>query len=256
VQQLQQIKQQLQAPQWKDVLALLRDDLQRAYRIDIETNSTVEPEAAEDQQQIQEVLATLSQVLQGISPLVVKGVLPFEAAQVLLLTIIRRFRFGSELEDTIKAMQPPKPEDDGHAAEVAQLQQQMAAQQMQAQQQTAQQELQVKSMAADKAVMEKNLDLQLRELQLKADQEALARNKQAFEQHATMREQFHAAKLSPEAQSLEMRKIQAERETEKMKMAVQKDTELQKAMIDKDAKIEVARIAAQAQKEKPAPVAA
>src|SRR6185295_824862 len=183
-----------------------------------------------------------------IGPLVQKGVLPFEAAQVMLLTIVRRFRFGVELEDTIKAMQPPKPEDDGHAAELAQMQQQMASQQMQAEQKTAQHELQVKSMAAEKAVMEKNLDLQLRELQLKADQEALARDRDAFEKHATMREQFHAAKLSPEAQSLEMRKIQAERETEKMKMAVTKETELQKALIDKDAKIEVAKIAAQAQK--------
>jgi hypothetical protein len=40
---------QLSVPVWEQVLATLKDDTQRAYRIDIETNSTVEPEAVEDQ---------------------------------------------------------------------------------------------------------------------------------------------------------------------------------------------------------------
>ena len=256
VQQLQQVTQQLQAPQWSAVLDLLRDDFQRAYRIDIETNSTVEPEAAEDQQMIQEVLMALSQVMQGLGPLVMKGVLPFQAAQVMLLTIIRRFRFGVELEDTIKAMQPPKPEDDGKAAELAQMQQQMAQQQMQAQQQTAQQDLQVKTMTAEKAVLEKNIDLQLRELQLKAEQDGLARERQAFEQEMAMREQVAAAKISPEAHAQELSKLQAERATEKMKAEIQRETELAKAQIQANTQLAVAEISAKAQKDKPKAVPA
>src|SRR6185295_7815896 len=110
----------------------------------------------------------LGQVMSAMAPLVVKGVMPFEALQTLLLTIVRRSRLSDQLEDTIKAMQPPKPEDDGKAAEVAQLQQQMAQQAMESQQKTAQQYLQVKTMTAEKAVLEKNIDLQLREMELKA----------------------------------------------------------------------------------------
>lgn len=254
--QLQQVAKQLQAPRWADVLSMLRDDLQRAYRIDIETNSTVEPEAAEDQKAINEVLMALSQVLGQIGPLVVKGVLPFEAAQVLLLTIVRRFRFGSELEDTIKAMQPPKPEDDGKAAEMAQMQQKMAQQQTEAQQQKAQQDLQVKTMTAEKGLIEKNLDVQFREMQIKADSEKLAIERADFEKMRGLQAQVDALKVGPEVQQMERSKQQQERATEAMKAKIQQETELAKAKIQQETQIEVAKIAAQAQKDKPQPVGA
>lgn len=112
-QQLQQVQQQLQTPKWSDILAMLRDDMQRAYRIDIETNSTVEPEAVEDQKNIAEVMTALGQYLNGITPLVTSGAMPFQAAQAMMLAIVRRFRFGPEIEDYIKTMQAPKPPDDG-----------------------------------------------------------------------------------------------------------------------------------------------
>lgn len=124
LQQLQQVTQALQTPQWSQVLATLRDDMQRAYRIDIETNSTVEPEAAEDQKNISEMMTAMGQYLNGVGPLVAKGVMPFGAAQSMLLAIARRFRFGTEIEEYIKAMQAPKPEDDGKAAEALAMKEQ------------------------------------------------------------------------------------------------------------------------------------
>lgn len=118
-----EIAQALQAPEWAKVLDTLRNDTQRAYRIDIETNSTVEAEATEDQKNIAEVMNALAQYLNGVAPLVISGSMPFEAAQAMLLAIIRRFRFGPELEEYVKAMKPPKPPDDGKAeAEKAKLQ--------------------------------------------------------------------------------------------------------------------------------------
>lgn len=106
-----QLQQMAQSPSWDEVLAILRDDTQRAYRIDIETNSTVEPEAAEDQKNIQELMATMGQFLNGVGPLVAQGVMPFQAAQAMLLACTRRYRFGTEVEEMIKAMQPPKQAD-------------------------------------------------------------------------------------------------------------------------------------------------
>ena len=108
-----EVMKAIQSPSWDEVLDMLRNDTQRAYRIDIETNSTVEPEAVEDQKHIAELMNSLGQYLNGVTPLVTSGALPFEAAQAMLLAIIRRFRFGPELEDIIKSMQPPKPPDDG-----------------------------------------------------------------------------------------------------------------------------------------------
>lgn len=119
-----EMQQQLAQPVWGQILELLKDDQLRAYRIDIETNSTIEPEAAEDQEAITKILTALGQTMQSFGPLVQQGVLPFDAAKAILLFVARRFRFGDQLEDSINAMQPPKPEDDGKAKE-AEMQQKM-----------------------------------------------------------------------------------------------------------------------------------
>lgn len=101
----------LQQPQWQAILQTLRSDTQRSYRIDIETNSTVDVEATEDQKLMGEVLTAVSQFIQGVAPLVINGSMPFEVAQSMLLAIVRRYRFGTEIEDYIKQMKPPTPPD-------------------------------------------------------------------------------------------------------------------------------------------------
>lgn len=111
-----QAAQIAQQPAWEEVLAVLRDDTMRQYRIDIETNSTIDLEATEDQKNIGEVMNAIAQFLNGVAPLVENGALPFQAAQAMLLSIVRRFRFGTEVEDSIKQMTAPKPPDDGKAA--------------------------------------------------------------------------------------------------------------------------------------------
>jgi hypothetical protein len=44
--------------------------------------------------------------------------MPFQAAQSMMLAIVKRFRFGDEIEEYIKAMQAPKPQDDGKKEEL------------------------------------------------------------------------------------------------------------------------------------------
>jgi hypothetical protein len=97
-------------PSFEEALTLCQNDILRRYTIDIETNSTVEPEAVEDQKNISELMTALGQFLNGVGPLVEKGVMPFEVAQTMMLSITRRFRFGSEIEDQVKAMKPPPPQ--------------------------------------------------------------------------------------------------------------------------------------------------
>ena len=112
-QQYQQIYQQAQdtlnQPKWSDVLGILKDDLQRAYRVDIETNSTIIPEAVEDQKNISEVMTAFGQYMQGITPLIQEGAFPFAGAKAMMMAIIRRFQFGPEIEEYIDQMQPPPP---------------------------------------------------------------------------------------------------------------------------------------------------
>lgn len=198
-QAVQQVQQQLQSPQWSQVIQVLRDDTQRAYKVDIETNSTVEPEATEDQKQISELFTAIGQFLNGVGPLVAKGVLPFEVAQTMLLTITRRFRFGTEIEDQIKQMQAPKPEENGDQGAAQQKalqdQQKLMQQQMQLQQQSQELDLKSKMMEAEKSLLEKKIDLELREIQLKAEQDKFALEKQSAVQMLTLKSQSDQQKV-------------------------------------------------------------
>lgn len=96
-------------PAWEDILELLSDDIQRNYRIDVETNSTVNARATEDKRDVGELLTAISQFFNSIAPLVESGTMPFDAAKSILLAVIRRYKFGSEVEDQIKALKAPGP---------------------------------------------------------------------------------------------------------------------------------------------------
>jgi hypothetical protein len=101
----------MQSPSWEDLLGILKNDLQRSYQIDIETNSTVDADATEDKKDISELLNALSQFMNGIGPMVKDGTMPFAVAQEMLLAVTRRFTFGPELEDALKKMQQPQGAD-------------------------------------------------------------------------------------------------------------------------------------------------
>ena len=192
-----QIQAKLQAPVWGEILALLKDDLQRNYRVDIETNSTVEPEAVEDQKNITDLMTALAQYLNGVGPLIAKGIMPFGAAQSMMMAIARRFRFGSEVEDYIRAMKEPPPENDGKA-QAQQMQDQMKSMQdqMAVKQQQNEMSLQMKTMQAEKDLLAQKVDLELRELQLKSDSEKFALQQQVDQAQCAMRDQVHSMKTS------------------------------------------------------------
>lgn len=248
-QKAQQLQAELQKPVWGDVLALLRDDTQRSYRIDIETNSTVEPEAVEDQKNISDVMTALGQFLNGITPLVTSGSMPFQAAQSMMLAIVRRFRFGSEIEDYVKAMKEPQPPDDGKAAEQAKMQ-------MEQQSKEADMQMEKERMAFEmkKAEVEEKR-IQAVEMAKHQREEKQAQSKLVIEQVKMQQEKEIAfAEIQAEKEA-ELAKLQAQRETERMKAQLQQDTELKKAKIAQDTElmkaelvkrttIETARVAA------------
>lgn len=183
---LQQAQQILQAPSWNQVLGLLKDDLQRAYRIDIETNSTILPEASEDQKNISEVMTALGQYLQGINPLVQSGSFPFEGAKAMMMTVVRRFQFGDEIEDYIKSMQPPQPPpvppdtsaQDAQAAAQAQQAQQAHEQQLKQADMQAQQQADAAKLEAQRLIEQGKAATELQLAQMKIDSDtAIAKYK-------------------------------------------------------------------------------
>lgn len=177
----------LQKPAWAQVLQLLRDNTLRGFRIDIETNSTVDVEATEDQKLMGEVLTAVSQFIQGVAPLVTNGSMPFQVAQSMLLAIVRRYRFGSEIEDYIKQMQPPQ---DPNAAK-AQADQQKAAFELK----KAQDEHGMK-MQAEQSKVAGQKELMAAKMQVEREKLDLEREKLRLEREMLVLEhQAHVAKL-------------------------------------------------------------
>lgn len=168
---------QLAQPVWGQVLALLRNDLARSYRIDIETNSTIQPEAAEDQEAITKILQALGQTMQSFGPLVMQGVLPFKAAQDLLLFIARRYRYGDDLEESIQAMQPPQPPDNGQAQDAElrrktmELEQQHNRKELDFQQKESAMTLKAQAMQQEFDHAKHEMDLSVREAELKMEEQ-------------------------------------------------------------------------------------
>lgn len=182
--QLQALQAELAKPVWGHILTTLKNDVTRTYRIDIETNSTVEPEAADDQKSVTDLMGAISQVLQSLGPLVAQGVMPFQAAQSLLLFIARRFRFGMEIEEYVQAMQPPKPPDDG-AEQAKQAQQQLtmdrqlAMKEIEYKKKEVEMALKQQTMQAEMAHKQREMDLQAREMQLQIKEQQFGMQQQA-----------------------------------------------------------------------------
>jgi hypothetical protein len=200
-----EVQQLLQEPSWEDIQQVMQNDVSMHYKTDIETNSTIDAEAAQDKQDISELLNAVSQFLNGVAPLVQEGVLPIEVAKSMLLVVSRRFNFGSQLEDALNAMQAPQPKADPAADAKAEAEKAKAAaataksqsdmQQTQLDAQVAQQKFaSEKEMIVLKAEVAK-MELEIKKQEL-AIQQAGLRSKMEF-QTAAHNQKMEALKAKP-----------------------------------------------------------
>jgi hypothetical protein len=132
-----EIQQMLEKSTWEDVMQLLRDDKTRGFRIDIETDSTVQPDADQERQAATEFTAAVTQFL--TTAIEVVGAEPALAKVMgeMLKMSVRRFKVGRTVEDAIdealleieqKAQQPrPDPEAEAAQAETARKDQESQA---------------------------------------------------------------------------------------------------------------------------------
>lgn len=110
-----EVQEILNLPTWDDLMSVLRDDALRSYKVDIETNSTLDSDVSEDKENMSEFVNAISQFFLAVTPLIENGQLPFEAAQAMLMHMTRRFNFGTEVEDELAKMQPPQQGADPEA---------------------------------------------------------------------------------------------------------------------------------------------
>jgi len=148
-----EIEEALSSPTWEDVLALLRDNAKRQFRIDIETDSTIEPNESEQKAQAVELVGALSQMVSSWGPAIAQAPQLAPMAAELTKWAVRRFRAGRELEDVIDrtmdeiAKAPPaqpeqqQPPPDQSKVQAAVIDQQTA--QMQEQGETQREQMRV-----------------------------------------------------------------------------------------------------------------
>lgn len=94
----------------EQVVAVLRDDALRSFKVDIETDSTVAANQQVDMAALKDLILSLCQTIAQLMPVVGAGLLPVEALKEILLAITRRAKMGTAVEDAIeKIAQPPPP---------------------------------------------------------------------------------------------------------------------------------------------------
>lgn len=209
--QMQQYQKVLDKPNWETILQFLQNSVVRNYRIDIEANSTIEPEAAEDGQKLGEFLNAFAQFMNGIAPLVQQGYLPIEAGKEMLLAITRKYRFGEDVEESLKQITMPQQQGDdkGKAAE----------QEAQAKIQQIQQKGQVEAQKGQMDLALKQLQLQQKQKEAEMDMALKAQELQVKQQEIAMKEQL--GRVKAEAQIRQTMANQALRQQQNEQAMIQ-----------------------------------
>lgn len=177
------------------VMAVLRSDMARSYKIDIETDSTIAEDEQQDQKAVTDVLDGITRFVAAVGPVVQSGYMPANAAVSMLKSVVRRFKFGREVEDSLDDAQaslekqggqmPPSPEQ-----QAAQAEMQAKQQQMQMDQQAKQQEMAMKQQAMEAELQIKREEAAMRMQMMQAE---MAMKQQAFEKEQARLDQASVA---------------------------------------------------------------
>ena len=109
-----EVQQMMQRPTWEEVNGLLKNAALRGFRVDVETDSTIEPNEQEDKAARVEFITAIGQLMASSLPFLQSApqAAPLVAESVKFLA--RGFRVGREMEDVIEgvfeqlAQNPPK----------------------------------------------------------------------------------------------------------------------------------------------------
>jgi len=196
-----EIEQVLTVPAWDDVLQVLRSDAMRGYRVDIETDSTVQADVARLKTNAAEFVQGFGGFIQAVGPAVQAGAMPMDVVADLLTAFARNFKLGRQAEDALERMskiaaQPAPQQDQGAAAEAqakqaeAQAKAQAEAQKQAAEAQRADRDfaLAQRELALKEREQVFNEDLQMQQLKdaetarIEARQDALMPEREAVVQ--------------------------------------------------------------------------
>lgn len=169
----------MEQPTWEEVMALLQNDAMRSFRIDIETDSTIEPDETAQKQAFTEYVGAITQLMQVAGTILPTAPYVSPLFAEIFKQSARVFKVSRTLEDTIdkvfetaEAQPPAQPEGppqppppDPNVLQAEQIKGQTAMMEAQVEQQRT---------ASDAQIAELNAQVKMAELQVK--QEALRRD--------------------------------------------------------------------------------
>ena len=206
----QQVAALLETPTWPEVMAILRNDVMRQYRIDIETDSTIQADVSRLQQNAAQFVQGFGQFIQAIGPAVQAGDMPKDVAADLLTAFARSFKLGRQAEDALErlgkaAQQPAAAPDNSAELAAVQAEVQAKAAEMQAKQQSEAARLELDGQKAQQ-------DAALKAMEMQGRQQAEEAGLQLKQAEMQARLEMDARKLALEEQrmALEVRKIDLE----------------------------------------------
>jgi hypothetical protein len=194
-----EIEQVLTVPAWDDVLQVLRSDAMRGYRVDIETDSTVQADVARLKTNAAEFVQGFGGFIQAVGPAVQAGAMPMDVVADLLTAFARNFKLGRQAEDALERMskvaaQPAPQQDQGAAAEAQ-------AKQAEAQ---AKAQAEAQKQAAEAQRADRDFALAQRELALKEREQVFneALQMQQLKDAETARAEARKDALMPEREAV------------------------------------------------------
>lgn len=102
-------------PTWEDVMKLLKSDDMRQYRVEIETDSTIQDTVSRDMDGMQKSIQAVVALFQGFAPAIQMGAISIEVVKSLAQAVARNAQMGQAVEDAIdQIVQPPPPPPPQH----------------------------------------------------------------------------------------------------------------------------------------------
>jgi uncharacterized membrane protein YhiD involved in acid resistance len=118
-------------PSWEEIIALLREDNPRQFRIDVETEASAESDVQKDKQDVVELLTAIGQLWQAGANGMQSGMIDKEKVDALTLAMVRKFNLGRQVEDILDPDSNKKIVEGNPEAEALKQQLQQASQMIQ-----------------------------------------------------------------------------------------------------------------------------
>lgn len=197
---------------------VMRSDLMRAYKIDVESDSTIRADLTRNQENMSQFLQGTAQYIAAVGPAVQAGQMPGEVAVEIFTAFARNFKLGKQAEDALdrmaEAAKQPQPEKPDPEMQKAQAQMQMEQMKLQAEQQLEQAKLEGQQ-AIERAKLQGQMAVEQAKLEM--EREKLAIQMQLEQQKLQVQASLQAEKQQQDAQM----KREAHKDGVKLKRSVE-----------------------------------